>query len=126
MRRGAMFRASVIVGLLVCGSVIYSPAHGGSNGMCTARLSWSDISVVTDLPTLVNSPTPLYVLLENTPDVRELAIELQWRPNSIVGPCYYLQTGRIGTSQCGWNDGYLNPPAAFDGDSTYSWRIAFE
>jgi len=86
-------------------------------------LSWSRIAVVSDLSTVPAGPVPLYLLIEGTPDVRSLAVDLKWSPNSIFGPCYYLIPKDSSTAGCK-RTSLLDPPGSFEGDSAYTWEIA--
>ncbi|HEY2954483.1 MAG TPA: hypothetical protein VGK89_04470 [Candidatus Eisenbacteria bacterium] len=76
---------------------------------------------MTDLKTVPSTTFPLFVHLENTPDIRALAIQLRWFPFDSIG-CYSVLPGAA-TSTCGWTS--ATPPGDFEGDSSYTWSILF-
>lgn len=114
---------TLVVGLAVCLGAI--PAFAGNNFGATAVLSWNAMAQVSNLETAPTGTTPLYLLIEGAPDVRTLAVELQWSPNDLVGPCYYMVPADTGAAACAWTSYPLSPPGVVDGDSTYTWQINF-
>lgn len=121
-RRGIAAWAGLAGILAIAGPL---PLYAGSNAAGVASLSWSASGPLTNL----DSPpqwqrVPLYLKLENAPDVRKLAVELRWTPDVIVGPCFSVVPDSATVGSCGWLS--LQPPGeAFAGDSSYAWSLEF-
>src|SRR3989442_782440 len=110
----------------------------GGNAGGRARLSWTLSSFVPpgnvieppwvdDLPSLPIPPAPpvfpLYLLLDSAPDIRQLAVTINWTPADSLGQCYGFVSASADTA-CGWATA-VPPGGDFNGDPTYSWSITF-
>lgn len=119
----AMGRAIAML-VLAAFPISAAPSDAGNNFGGTATLSWSSVAQITDRSNVPTAPVPLYLILDGVPDLRSLAVEVKWLPNSLVGPCYYLLPTNSATGACA-STSYLDPPGVFDGDSSYDWKITF-
>lgn len=110
--------------LLATFVLIPGSSMAGSNFGGTAMLSWSPVAQISDRGSVSGGQVPLYLLLDGVSDVQALAVEIDWLPYNLLGPRFYLLPADSAKSGCGAT-AYIDPPRAFDGDSTYTWQIAF-
>ncbi len=112
--------------LFVLGLLLLAlPAVAGNNAEGTAQLSWAQSDIVSNLTEVPTLPAPLYLVLQGTPDIQQLAVTIRWSPRDSIGPCYELIPADSTGGYCG-STGYLNPPGIFEGDSSYTWSISFD
>ena len=66
---------SIAAGVL---SIVFIPSISvaGNNALGSASLSWDAVQAITNLPTVPTTSFPMYIHLNATPDVRELALHL--------------------------------------------------
>jgi hypothetical protein len=96
----------------------------GANAAGSASLSWSEGGSVTNLNVAPSwTRVPLFLRLQNAPDIQQLAVQLNWTPNDLVGPCFYVVPDSTLIASCGWT--MAGPGGDFAGDSSYTWSIAF-
>ncbi|HET7225000.1 MAG TPA: hypothetical protein VFK69_04725 [Candidatus Eisenbacteria bacterium] len=116
-----MRRALVII-LLLC--IAPAAALAGNNAGATAYLTWDRDLAISNLAIVPPHRFPLYLRIQGASDIKELAVNLQWSPQDIVGQCFYVVPDSSVTQSCGWNSNHP-PDGTFAGDSTYTWSIGF-
>jgi CARDB len=93
----------------------------GNNAGGSVQLSWASQAQVDNLLGPPGPLFPLFARVADAPDIRSLALTLQWTPNDTVGGCYSMEAG---TPSAGCAAAAPAPgPGVFDGDSTYTWDI---
>jgi hypothetical protein len=119
---------ALAIGLLVSSRDF---ALAGVNAAGSASLSWDRADADTILTSIPSTPFSLFLHLHDAPDVRALAVRLIWTTNTVAPPCYSVESGSAPgaasspDSLRGWTYNTL-PGAEFDGDTTYTWTIAFD
>lgn len=118
---GSISLRSVIV--LLCLVLVAPPdADAGNNAGGSAGLSWSPATScggpLCDLPSIDQPITPLYVLLENAPDVQQVQVTIRWHPFARLGDCYSF-VPVTPDSQCG--SAVSLPPGSESGEVTSGW-----
>lgn len=98
--------------------LLASTANAGNNTGGSAQLSWDRSQAVSDLGSLPGHSFPLYILMHGAPDIRKVAFTLDWTPNDLVGPCYYVVSDTAAQGSCG-GTAYSPPARTFNGDSSY-------
>jgi hypothetical protein len=111
-------RIAFLLFALIISSTAQVFAGANANGLAT--LAWDKAGVVRALSRAPSDRFPLFVRLENVPDVNALAIHLAWRSEDSAGT-YRILPGEP-SEDCGWvaTDGALS---AFGNDSSYAWDI---
>ncbi len=121
-----------LAGMLVFAALVPSTASAGNNAGGRAFLSWDRAgmdSVLTEVPV---APFPLFLNLRDAPDVHALAARIIWTTNTEgAPPCYMLVSASAPDaapapdSLGGWAFD-SRPGQDFNGDTTYTWTIAFD
>ena len=90
--------------LLVLVALFWSTAcWAGANAGGSASLSWSEDGPVTNLSVAPSgNRVPLLLRLHNALDIQQLAVELDWTPYDLVGPCFYVVPDSTLIASCGW------------------------
>lgn len=97
-------------------------ALGGNNAAGKAWLSWDEEGSTKTIPEPASAQFPLYLHLSDAPDIRSLAVELNWAISNTPS-CYSLVTSPTGDF-CGWSIDTL-PGGPFQDDSSFTWTINF-
>jgi hypothetical protein len=108
------------------------PCHAGNNAGGVAFLSWDRAGRDTLLSQIPATPFPLFLHLQNAPDVRALAVKVDWTTRTTdAPPCYTTASSSAPASPSepdslhGWTFD-SRPGRDFGGDTTYTWTIAFD
>ena len=126
--RQAGSHAVTLAILLIAGP---SAALAGNNASGRAWLAWSRTSVqdacsgnavrACDLVSIrQHQKFPLYIQIDNAPDIQKLQVTIRWHPFDRSGRCYsFLSAGP--DTVCGWA-GAIPHEADIDGEFTSAWN----
>lgn len=107
-------------------------AQAGNNTGGRAYLSWDRAGAIYARGAVPTVGAPLYLHLQNAPDVHQLAATIRWTTDQEVDtpPCYALVSSAApvadtpADSLCGWAVD-VSPAQPFQGDPGYTWSILF-
>ena len=113
---------------LVCGCALLAgsrfPASAEMDAPVVARLSWNSAESVSHLDEIPRAALPVFIVLEDAPSYREIALRFEWTPNGTGGSNgYRIVPPAAGPLGC-LVFANTTEPQSFQGESDYDWVIS--